>query len=245
LSGAQVYWRFMNRNSYRLILCGLLSAAALLAEDNPFSSDARQQYALVKDNLMKAAGRMPEENYSFRSVPQVRTFGEMIAHVADGQLLMCQVVTGEKTTANAKFPPPKTSKADLVAALKASFDYCDPVYAKMTDAAAAAKVKWFRWDMSKLGLLNWNIAHDNEMYGIIGAFLRRVSQSQGAGAAVERPDAVGGSARSYYNRAQRPPTGLCAHTKAAHLRGWLKGSRALAAVGDWRGWHIGVGLAKV
>ena len=42
----------------------------------------------------------------------------------------------------------------------------------MTDAAGAAKVKWARWEMSKLGLLNWNISHDNEMYGIIGAFIR-------------------------------------------------------------------------
>jgi hypothetical protein len=87
-------------------------------------------------------------------------------------MFMCQVVTGEKNTANVKFNPPKTGKADLVASLKASFDYCDPVYASMTDAAASAPVTWFRWKMSKLGLLNWNISHDNEMYGIIGAFLR-------------------------------------------------------------------------
>ena len=161
----------MKQNMYRLILVAL-AGAGLAAAQNPFSDDARQSYELVKPSLIKAAERMPEENYSFRTVPQVRTFGEMIAHVADGQMLMCQVVTGEKTTANAKFAPAKTSKAELVASLKASFDYCDPVYAKMTDAAGAAKVKWFRWDMSKLGLLNWNIAHDNEMYGIIGAFLR-------------------------------------------------------------------------
>ena len=43
---------------------------------------------------------------------------------------------------------------------------------KFNPMAGIAKVKWFRWDMTKLGLLNWNIAHDNEMYGIIGAFLR-------------------------------------------------------------------------
>ena len=150
----------------------LLSAAALPAQDNPFSNDARQSYALVKDSLLKAADRMPAEDYSFRTTPKVRTFGEMIAHVADGQMLMCQVATGEITTDKAKFKPPKTDKADLVASLKASFDYCDPVYAKMTDAAGAAQVTWFRWKMSKLGLLNWNISHDNEMYGIIGAFLR-------------------------------------------------------------------------
>jgi hypothetical protein len=93
----------------------------------------------------------------------------MIAHVADGQLRMCAVVKGEQVTANAGA---KKSKADLIAALQASFDYCDPIYASITDAAAAAKVRWARWDMSKLGLLSWNIEHDNEMYGIIGAFLR-------------------------------------------------------------------------
>jgi uncharacterized damage-inducible protein DinB len=166
----------MNVNFYRTLAFGFICVAALSAQsnaqNNPISTDARQSYALVKDSLLKAADRMPAEDYSFRTVPQVRTFGEMIAHLADAQLLMCQVVTGEKTTANAKFSPAKNAKADLVASLKASFAYCDPVYASMTDAAGIAPVKWFRWDMTKLGLLNWNIAHDNEMYGIIGAFLR-------------------------------------------------------------------------
>jgi uncharacterized damage-inducible protein DinB len=149
-----------------------LGVSALAAQDNPFSDDARQSYALVKNSLLKAADRMPAEDYSFRTTPQVRTFAEMIAHVADAQMLMCQVVTGEKTTAQARFEKPKSDKPSLVVSLKASFDYCDPAYASMTDKQGAAPVTWFRWRMSKLGLLNWNIAHDNEMYGIIGAFLR-------------------------------------------------------------------------
>lgn len=156
----------------KMLLLIFAAAAILLAQDNPFSGDARQSYALVKNSLLKAAERMPAEDYSFRTTPKVRTFAEMIAHVADAQLLMCQVVTGEKTTAQARFEKPKTDKTSLVASLQASFDYCDSVYASMTDQAGAAPVTWFRWKMSKLGLLNWNIAHDNEMYGIIGAFLR-------------------------------------------------------------------------
>lgn len=148
------------------------TATALHAQGNPFSDDARQSYALIKVSLLKAADRMPAEDYSFRTTPSVRTFGEMIAHLTDAQVLMCGVVKGEKSIANAQFKPAKTTKAELVADLKASFDYCDPIYAAMTDAAGTAKVKWFIGEMSKLGLLNWNISHDNEMYGIIGAFLR-------------------------------------------------------------------------
>ncbi|MGB6944737.1 MAG: DinB family protein [Bryobacteraceae bacterium] len=116
----------MNFTIHRIVFCGLICAATLGAQGNPFSADARQSYALVKDSLLKAAEKMPAEDYSFRIVPQVRTFAQMIAHVADAQLLMCQVVKGEKTTANVKFPPPKTSKADLVASLQASFDFAIP-----------------------------------------------------------------------------------------------------------------------
>jgi hypothetical protein len=76
---------------------------------------------------------------------------------------------GEQKTGNAGT---KTSKADLVAALKASFDYCDPIYNSMTDASGAAMVKMFGRDVTKLGVLNFNIAHDNEMYGTAVAYLR-------------------------------------------------------------------------
>src|SRR5262249_40948154 len=146
-----------------------LSSVILHAQGNPYSDDARQTYALIKDSVVRAAEKMPAADYSYRTVQQVRSFAEMIAHIADAQFRMCGVVKGESPTANAGS---KTTKDDLVAALKASFDYCDPVYAGMTDAAGTAKIRWARWDMSKLGLLNWNISHDNEMYGILGAFLR-------------------------------------------------------------------------
>jgi hypothetical protein len=160
------------RNVNRIAIlwaAGCLSFSVVRAQDNPFSADARQTYALIKDSLLKAGEKMPAQEYSFRTTPQVRSFAEMIAHVVDAQFRMCAVVKGESKATNAAS---MITKAELTAALKASFDYCDPIYETMTDAAGAAKVKWARWEMSKLGLLNWNITHDNEMYGIIGAFLR-------------------------------------------------------------------------
>ena len=128
----------MNRISTLILAASIFGVPALRAQDNPFSADARQTYAMIKDSLLKAADKMPAEAYSFRTVPQVRTFGEMIAHIADAQVRMCGVVRGEQVP---NVSTGKTSKADLVAALKASFDACDPVYDKMTDAGSG-KVKW-------------------------------------------------------------------------------------------------------
>ena len=157
---------------YRLWTVTLLAASvggALYAQDNPFSADTKGSYTGIKNTLMKAAEKMPEANYSFRPVPEVRTYGEIIGHIADVQIMLCGLAKGEQKSA---VSTGKTSKADLTAALKESFDYCDGVYNSMTDAAGAQKVKMFGREMTKLGVLNFNVTHDNEMYGTAVAYLR-------------------------------------------------------------------------
>ena len=158
---------------YRLwtvtLLTAFVGAVALTAQDNPFSTDAKQSYTGIKNSITRAADKMPEANYSFKPVPEVRTYGEIIGHIADIQVMLCGLVKGEPKQGTAGT---KTSKADLVAALKDSFDYCDSVYNSMTDATAAQKVKMFGRELTKLGVLNFNTMHDNEMYGTAVAYLR-------------------------------------------------------------------------
>jgi uncharacterized damage-inducible protein DinB len=155
------------------ILIACLAGAAMFAQnkggDNPFSADAKQSYSGIKNTLLKAADKMSEENYSFKTTAQVRTYGEMVGHVADIQMMLCGLTKGEQQKPVAAG---KTSKADLSAALKQSFDYCDGVYNSMTDADGATKVNMFGRQVTKLGVLNFNIAHDNEMYGTMVAYLR-------------------------------------------------------------------------
>jgi uncharacterized damage-inducible protein DinB len=87
------------------------------------------------------------------------------------QLALCGNANGEQKMGDAE--KTKTTKADLVAALKASFDYCDGVYGSLTDADAATKVTMFGPNKAtKLAVLNFNIAHDNEMYGQLVVYLR-------------------------------------------------------------------------
>jgi hypothetical protein len=65
---------------------------------------------------------MPEAEYSFKATPAVRTFGQQIAHIADTRIAVCAVAKGESKKGDAAS---KTNKADLIAALKASSDFCD------------------------------------------------------------------------------------------------------------------------
>jgi hypothetical protein len=82
---------------------------------------------------------------------------------------LCGMVKGEQKQGKA---PENKTKAEATAYLKSSFDYCDPVYDSMTDAAGAMKIRMFGQERTKLGVLNFNIEHDNEMYGTAVAYLR-------------------------------------------------------------------------
>src|SRR5713226_6756763 len=112
---------------------------------------------------------MPEEAYAFKATPDVRTFGGLVAHVADSQARTCSAVSGEAKAVGAAS---KTSKADLVAALKQSFEICDAAYDALTDASAAEIIKTPRGQSSRLGALVRNTIHDNEEYGYMSVYLR-------------------------------------------------------------------------
>jgi uncharacterized damage-inducible protein DinB len=155
---------------WTLTLMGALLGVALNAQ-NPLSTDTKNFYNGIKGTLTKAADEMSDADYSFKASPAEKTYGAMIGHIADVQLALCGNANGEQKMGDAE--KTKTTKADLVAALKASFDYCDGVYGSLTDADAATKVTMFGPNKAtKLAVLNFNIAHDNEMYGQMVVYLR-------------------------------------------------------------------------
>jgi uncharacterized damage-inducible protein DinB len=137
---------------------------------NPLIAEARQAYNAIKNNLTAMAAKMPPENYDFKATPDVRTFGAVIAHVADTQMRTCAGVMGEQKTVDAAS---KTAKNDLVAALKASFDECDAAFDATNDSNAQQLVGGGRMQRSRLGsLISSVIVHDNEEYGYMSIYLR-------------------------------------------------------------------------
>jgi len=152
-------------------VCLLALPAFSQSPANPLSSGAKFLYNITKDDVLKSAEEMPEANYSFKPVSTVRTFGELVGHVADAQYEFCAPVVGD----GAKSPgveKNKTSKADLIQSLKEGFAYCDKAYDNMTDARGAEMVKFFGQDAPKLTLLNFNSAHNDEHYGNMVTYLR-------------------------------------------------------------------------
>jgi DinB family protein len=171
----------MNRYSTCIFAVVFTAAAATIAfaqqaqpapptkNDNPISAELKQSYANIKNNLSKMAEKMPEEHYGFKASADVRTFGELVAHVADAQARNCSAVNGEPKSLNAGS---KTSKADLVAAIGESFAICDKAFDSLTDAKAAEMVSIGQRQRSRLGALAGMLTHSNEEYGYMAVYLR-------------------------------------------------------------------------
>ena len=133
------------------------------------AAEAKAAYNNIKNNLTKMAEKMPEENYAFQPVKEIRTFGALVGHVADAQARTCSATMGEPKALGASS---KTTKADLVAALKESFTICDAAYDALTDANAAEGVRAGRGMRSRLTVLVGNTTHSNEEYGYMAVYLR-------------------------------------------------------------------------
>ncbi len=145
--------------------------AAVAPPANVLSAYNRMMYRGVKTILLRSAEKMPEESYSFKPTESVRSYGQIIGHVADSQYAFCSPVLGEKR-ASPEIEKTKTSKADLIAALKDAIAYCDKAYEGMTDATAVEMVKHMGRDTPKLGTLTTNNVHSIEHYGNMVTYLR-------------------------------------------------------------------------
>lgn len=147
-------------------------AASVAPPDNPLSATTRMMYGVMKAKiLLPSAETMPEEYYSFQPTDAVRSYGQILGHVADSQYLFCSFALGEKNPAPA-IEKTRTSKADLIAGLKAAFAYCDRAYDSMTDASALHMVKFLGGDMPRASVLSVNLAHSSLHYGNLVTYMR-------------------------------------------------------------------------
>jgi uncharacterized damage-inducible protein DinB len=154
-----------------IVFTGVASVGLHAQATYPFIAELKQNYGIIRNNHLRMAEKMPEEHYGFKPAAEVRSFGEALAHVADSQARSCALVAGEPKTVDAAA---KKTKAELVAALKASYAICDAVLDGLTDAGASEMVRLGQSTRtrSKLGLLIGMTSHANEEYGYMAVYLR-------------------------------------------------------------------------
>ncbi len=146
---------------------------------NPVSTWLRGAYTGNKNNILRTAEKMPEENFSMRPGAQqeVRSFGAQLGHVANFDFLWCSQAKGEKNPNAGNNLEKLATKAELIKALTDAFTYCDSAYAALTDASGAEIIEITQESgrqsrTPRAGLLTLNYAHNNEIYGSMVIFLR-------------------------------------------------------------------------
>jgi len=147
-------------------------AAPPVGPTEPLSRVLFNGYNSQKMNLTQSADKVSDADYAFQATKDVRTFGQMLAHVANTQFNYCSVAKGEPNPNKDDFEKTATTKAAIVKALADSFAYCDTIYLTLTDARALELIKIGQNDVPRAARLISIIAHDNEHYGNLVTYMR-------------------------------------------------------------------------
>jgi uncharacterized damage-inducible protein DinB len=140
-----------------------------IAAQNPLTATLSIFRSNMQDKILIAAEKMPESKYSYRPTKEVRSFGEILIHVADISYILCSNAKGEATPGMAAA---KGSKAEIKAYLKGSFEYCDGVYSGFTDGHLNAPADFFGFKTNKMFILTQVGNHDALHYGNLVTYLR-------------------------------------------------------------------------
>lgn len=142
---------------------------------NPVSDAIRQAWNGARTNIKESAEDMAEDGYGFRPVDTVRTFGQILAHVAGANYVFCAAAKGEKPPhTEGEFEKSATTKAAISTALNDSLAYCDSAYNALTDAGAGEMVAmpFGMGQAARATALIGNTGHVDEHYGNLVTYFR-------------------------------------------------------------------------
>ena len=158
------------------LLCPTLRAQQQpSASTNPVSQGIRDTWEGAKRNMKESADQMAEADYNYKPTDSVRTFGQILAHVAGASYVFCASARGEKTPHEEDdFEKTATTKAQIVKALNESIAYCDSAYTALTDRTAAEVVPmaFGGKPAARASALIRNVGHYQEHYGNLVTYFR-------------------------------------------------------------------------
>ena len=157
---------------------GLFAAGLTLAICTPLAgsgqtvgSSLQSLFDVTKTNIMASAEMLDEGLYAFRPTEEVRSMGELFAHIAGAQFAFCSAAAGESSPSTENFEESRTTKAQIIEVLGLGFGYCDDIYSNMTDEKGRRPVT-FLGPSTGFGVLAFNSAHNYEHYGNLVTYMR-------------------------------------------------------------------------
>jgi hypothetical protein len=137
---------------------------------NPVSSTVKGQLARYAKNMVAAADAMPAEKFNFKPTPEMNNFAHLTMHIAQSNNFLCSKISGQEAP---KVELKDTDGKDkLVAALKASFEYCSTALANVDDSKLSDPFTVFNRQTSRAGLLITLSDDWYDHYGAQAVYLR-------------------------------------------------------------------------
>ena len=155
-----------------ILAATMLSAQAPATTDRGYTATVRGRWNAVKNNIAASAAAMPEAGYRYKPTPDVRSFGELIGHLANEHYMLCSPLKGEKNPQSAIDFEKTTAKADLIKAINESIAYCDAAYAAAKDEPKTIAPFSETQRDTPFRVMVLNVTHDSEHYGNIVTYLR-------------------------------------------------------------------------
>lgn len=149
------------------------------AVKDPMATWLRNAYRNNRNYIARTAEKVPEDMLAVRPGAQteVRTFGQILGHIANFNFLWCSQAKGEANPNAGNDLEKTTSRAALVKGVNDSLTYCDGVYAALTDASGQETLtitqeNGRQTQSLRMALLVLNYGHNNEHYGNLVTLMR-------------------------------------------------------------------------
>ena len=75
----------------------LLVLPSAATAQNPIRDSLKGLFDITRSNIMATARELSVEVYAYRPTDEVRTTGQILAHIADAQYMFCSSAAGESS----------------------------------------------------------------------------------------------------------------------------------------------------
>jgi len=120
----------------------LVPASGSAQSSNPVTTALKSSLERSSRSMTAAAEKMPADKYSFKPTAGSRTFGALVLHISNSNRGACHSLTGAAAAPKDNLTA-DSPKAELVASLQSSFDYCSNALENFNDSKLSGQVPFY------------------------------------------------------------------------------------------------------